>query len=226
MMQYKLIPAERGKFVELNIDPCKRHMPVPMEILDIYTKPQTRSMQRFDIEVEGNHCYVVDGVVVHNSPETTSGGRALKFYSSVRIDIRRIQSIKQGGEVVGNRTRVKIKKNKVAPPFREAEFDIMFYENGISKPGEIVDLGTDIGVIEKRGAFYRYNDNLLGQGRENTKQYLVENPEVSDDLENKIREHFGLPTLDGRTPDNGGAPKPIGKASSGDDDSDAGSDDD
>ncbi len=158
--------------------------------------------------------------VMFGSPETTSGGRALKFYASVRIDIRRIQSIKQGGEVVGNRTRIKIKKNKVAPPFREAEFDIMFYENGISKPGEIVDLGTDIGVIEKRGAFYRYNDNLLGQGRENTKHHLVENPDVAADLENQIRTHFGLPSLDGVSATaNGSGPKPTGRASSGDDDS-------
>ena len=165
--------------------------------------------------------------VMFGSPETTSGGRALKFYASVRIDIRRIQSIKQGGEVVGNRTRIKIKKNKVAPPFREAEFDIMFYENGISKPGEIVDLGTDIGVIEKRGAFYRYNDNLLGQGRENTKHHLVENPDVAADLENQIRTHFGLPSLDGvSAAANGSGPKPTGRASSGDDDSSSSSDDD
>ncbi len=164
--------------------------------------------------------------VMFGSPETTPGGRALKFYASVRLDIRRIQSIKQGGEVVGNRTRIKVKKNKVAPPFREAEFDIMFYENGISKPGEIVDLGTDIGIIEKRGAFYRYNDNLLGQGRENTKQHLVENPEVAADLENQIRTHFGLPNLDGTPASNGSGPKPTGRASSGDDDSDGGGDDD
>ena len=164
--------------------------------------------------------------VMFGSPETTPGGRALKFYASVRLDIRRIQSIKQGGEVVGNRPRIKVKKNKVAPPFREAEFDIMFYENGISKPGEIVDLGTDIGIIEKRGAFYRYNDNLLGQGRENTKQHLVENPDVAADLENQIRTHFGLPSLDGTPASNGSGPKPTGRASSGDDDSDDSSGDD
>ena len=147
---------------------------------------------RFDIEVEGNHCYVVDGVVVHNSPETTSGGRALKFYASVRLDIRRIQAIKQGGDNIGNRTRIRVTKNKVAAPFREAEFDIMFYQNGISKTGEIIDLGTDLGIIEKRGAFYRYNDDLLGQGRENSKDFLVENPEIADEIENKIREHYEL----------------------------------
>ncbi len=160
--------------------------------------------------------------VMFGSPETTSGGRALKFYASVRLDIRRIQSIKQGGEIIGNRTRIKVKKNKVAPPFREAEFDIMFYQGGVSKTGEIVDLGTDIGLIEKRGAFYRYNDDLLGQGRENTKQYLLENPEMAAEIEDGIRQHFGLPSLAGLP----GEVKPTGKASSADDDDDSDSSDD
>jgi recombination protein RecA len=129
--------------------------------------------------------------VMFGSPETTSGGRALKFYASVRLDIRRIQSIKSGNENVGNRTRIKIKKNKVAPPFREAEFDIMFNE-GISKTGEIIDIATEMEIIEKRGAFYRYQDGLLGQGREKAKQFLIENPEITDELENIIRREFGL----------------------------------
>jgi recombination protein RecA len=133
--------------------------------------------------------------VMFGSPETTSGGRALKFYASVRLDIRRIQSIKQSGDNIGNRTRIRVTKNKVSAPFREAEFDIMFYENGISKNGEIIDLGTDVGIIEKRGAFYRYNDELLGQGRENAKQYLSENPQMANEIEDRIREYFGLPTL-------------------------------
>lgn len=133
--------------------------------------------------------------VMFGSPETTSGGRALKFYASVRLDIRRIQAIKQGGDNIGNRTRVRVTKNKVSAPFREAEFDIMFYENGISKAGEVVDLGTDLGVIEKRGAFYRYNEGLLGQGRENAKQYLAENQAISDEIEDQIRAHFGLPPV-------------------------------
>lgn len=131
--------------------------------------------------------------VMFGSPETTSGGRALKFYASVRLDIRRIQAIKQGGDNIGNRTRVRVTKNKVSAPFREAEFDIMFYENGISKVGEVVDLATDLGIIEKRGAFYRYNEGLLGQGRENSKVYLTENPVISDEIEDQIRAHFGLP---------------------------------
>jgi recombination protein RecA len=125
--------------------------------------------------------------VMFGNPETTSGGRALKFYSSVRIDIRRIQSIKQGQEVVGNRTRVKVTKNKVAPPFRQAEFDIM-YGQGFSKAGDVIDLGVDMGIVEKRGAFYRYNDGLIGQGRENAKTYLNENPDLLFELEMLIRE--------------------------------------
>ncbi len=126
--------------------------------------------------------------VMFGSPETTTGGRALKFYSTVRIDIRRIQAIKQGEEVVGNRTRVKITKNKVAPPFRQAEFDIM-YNEGISKSGDILDLGVSTNIIDKRGAFFRYRDGILGQGRENAKQYLRENPAVAYEIETAIRQN-------------------------------------
>lgn len=126
--------------------------------------------------------------VMYGSPETQPGGRALKFYASVRLDIRRVQAIKQGGETIGNRTKVRVTKNKVAAPFREAEFDIMFYQNGISKSGEIMDLGVDLGIIDKRGAFFRYNDGLLGQGRENAKQYLQENPVLCDEIEMLIRQ--------------------------------------
>jgi recombination protein RecA len=132
--------------------------------------------------------------VMFGNPETTSGGRALKFYASVRLDIRRIQAIKAGGETVGNRTRVRVTKNKVAPPFREAEFDIM-YNEGISKVGDILDMGTDLGVIEKRGAFFRYQDDLIGQGRENAKQFLRENPPLAAEIENIVREENGLPPL-------------------------------
>ncbi|MBE7512218.1 MAG: recombinase RecA [Anaerolineales bacterium] len=126
--------------------------------------------------------------VMFGNPETTTGGRALKFYASVRIDIRRIQAIKQGEDVVGNRTRVKITKNKVAPPFRQAEFDIM-YNEGISKVGDILDLGVGIGVIDKRGAFFRYRDGILGQGRENAKQFLKENPAIAYEVETAIRQN-------------------------------------
>jgi recombination protein RecA len=197
-MQYKLMSEYRGQFVEIESDPCERVEAVPMPILDIYEKPPTRSMERFDIEIADNHNYIVDGVIVHNSPETTSGGRALKFYASVRLDVRKQEQIKaSGGEVIGSRTRVRVTKNKVAPPFREAEFDIMFLEGGISKNGELLDLGTELGIIDKRGAFFRYNDGLLGQGRENAKSYLAENPAIRDEIEELIRAKFGLPSVMG-----------------------------
>ncbi|MBN1316529.1 MAG: recombinase RecA [Anaerolineales bacterium] len=130
--------------------------------------------------------------VFFGNPETTTGGNALKFYSSVRLDVRRIETIKSGGDVIGSRTRVRVKKNKVAPPFGEAEFDIM-YNAGISKIGDILDLGVNLGIIEKRGSYYRYNDELMGQGRENTKQYLEENPEIALIIEKNIRMAAGLP---------------------------------
>lgn len=129
--------------------------------------------------------------VMFGNPETTTGGRALKFYASVRMDVRRIEALKQGGEVVGNRTRVKIVKNKVAPPFREAEFDIMFGK-GISKEGDILDLASDCGVVVKSGAWYAYNGEKIGQGRENAKAYLKENPSVCDEIEAKVREKYQL----------------------------------
>ena len=126
--------------------------------------------------------------VVFGNPETTPGGRALKFYSSIRLDVRRIQSIKSGTDIIGSRTRVRVVKNKVAPPFRTAEFDIM-HDEGISKSGDIVDLAVDAGVIDKRGSFYYYGDDLrIAQGRENAKTYLKENPDISQEIENTIRE--------------------------------------
>ena len=131
--------------------------------------------------------------VMFGNPETTTGGRALKFYSSVRLDVRRIEALKQGGEVIGNRTRVKVVKNKIAPPFKEAEFDIMFGE-GISSVGDILDLGAENGIINKSGAWYAYNGNKIGQGRENAKQYLKDNPEICDEVERKVRELFNLET--------------------------------
>ena len=134
--------------------------------------------------------------VMFGSPETTPGGRALKFYASVRLDIRRISSIKKGDGVVGSQVRIRVKKNKVAPPYKEAEFDIMFYEDGISKTGELIDIGVELEIIEKRGAFYRYNDELLGQGRENAKVFLKENEAIALEIEDKIRQHFELPPVD------------------------------
>jgi recombination protein RecA len=133
--------------------------------------------------------------VMFGNPETTSGGNALKFYASVRLDIRRIQSIKAGGEVIGNRTRVKVKKNKVAAPFTECEFDIM-YNQGISKTGDVLDLAVAYDVVDKRGAYFRYGETLLGQGRENAKIYMDENPQLIDELEYLIRQQTSLPVLD------------------------------
>jgi recombination protein RecA len=130
--------------------------------------------------------------VMFGNPETTSGGMALKFYASVRLDIRRIEGIKQGDAVVGNRTRVTVKKNKVAPPFRVAEFDIM-YNEGISTVGDLLDLGVTYDILTKRGAFYRYNEELIGQGRETTKEYLRQNPAIASEIDALIREKAGLP---------------------------------
>jgi recombination protein RecA len=125
--------------------------------------------------------------VMFGNPETTTGGNALKFYASVRLDVRRIQSIKIGAEVVGNRTRVRVVKNKVAPPFRTAEFDIM-YNEGISKVGDLIDLATQLGIVEKRGAFFSYGETRLGQGRENTKEFLRQNPDLSEEIELAVRQ--------------------------------------
>ncbi len=130
--------------------------------------------------------------VMFGNPETTSGGNALKFYASVRLDIRRIEAIKSKTEIIGNRTRVKVKKNKVAPPFTESEFDIM-YNEGISKTGDVLDLGVRYGLVEKRGAYYRYGETLLGQGREAAKLFLVENPAFLFEIEALIRQHAGMP---------------------------------
>jgi recombination protein RecA len=129
--------------------------------------------------------------VMFGNPETTSGGRALKFYATIRLDIRRINAIKEKGEVIGNRTRVRVTKNKVAPPFRVAEFDIM-YDEGISKAGDLLDMAVELGVVEKRGSYYYYQDESLAQGRENAKQYLRDTPDITDRLETIVREQMAL----------------------------------
>ncbi len=133
--------------------------------------------------------------VMFGNPETTTGGNALKFYASVRLDIRRIASLKSGQDVIGNRTRVKVVKNKVAPPFKEAEFDIM-YNQGISREGDIVDLGADSNIIDKSGAWFSYGSERIGQGRENAKQFLRDHPETAQEIEQKILSHYGLPTAE------------------------------
>lgn len=144
--------------------------------------------------------------VMFGNPETTTGGRALKFYASVRLDVRRIESLKQGGEVVGNRTRIKVVKNKIAPPFKEAEFDIMFGE-GISSHGDILDLAANINVVNKSGAWYAYEGNKIGQGRENAKQFLKENAELCSEIEKKVRQHYGLVENKAELTDKGKADK-------------------
>ncbi|MDE5909114.1 MAG: recombinase RecA [Lachnospiraceae bacterium] len=129
--------------------------------------------------------------IMFGNPETTTGGRALKFYSSVRLDVRRIESLKQSGEAIGNRTKVKVVKNKIAPPFKEAEFDIIFGE-GISVAGDVLDLAANVNIVNKSGAWYSYGGNKIGQGRENAKQYLKDNAEIFDEISRKVREHYGL----------------------------------
>ena len=136
--------------------------------------------------------------VMFGNPETTTGGRALKFYSSVRLDVRRVEALKQAGEVIGNHTRVKVVKNKVAPPFREAEFDIMFGK-GISKEGDILDLASNIDIVNKSGAWYAYEGEKIGQGRENAKQFLVEHPQICEEIEAKVRDYYGIGSSDGET---------------------------
>ncbi|MCB0113388.1 MAG: recombinase RecA [Caldilineaceae bacterium] len=133
--------------------------------------------------------------VMFGNPETTSGGMALKFYASLRLDVRRIQSIKQGNDVIGNRTRVTVRKNKVAPPFRIAEFDIM-YNEGISTEGDLLDLGVEHDIVEKRGAYYRFNGDAIGQGRENAKTHLQENPEIAVQIDQLVRTRAGLPVAE------------------------------
>ena len=131
--------------------------------------------------------------VMFGNPETTTGGNALKFYASVRLDIRRTGAVKQGEEIVGNRTKVKVVKNKMAPPFKEAEFDVL-YGSGVSKEGELVDIGSENGIVDKSGAWYSFSGDRIGQGRENAKEYLKEHPEISQVIESKIREKFGVAT--------------------------------
>ena len=196
-VDYKLHPTQRGRFTwqpAYSTDALadrRYDRAVAARITKRYVKPPTRGMNRFDLEIEGHHTYLVDHVVVHNSPETTSGGRALKFYASVRLDVRRIDTIKQGTEAVGVRTKVKVVKNKLAPPFREAEFD-MIYGEGISKAATILDAGVEQGLIEKSGTWYTFKNERIGQGRENAKKWLQENPVTLADLEMKIRETLGL----------------------------------
>ena len=158
----------------------------------------SQALRKLTAAISKSNCIVIFinqlrekvGVMIGN-PETTTGGRALKFYSSIRLDVRRIEALKQGGEMVGNRTRIKVVKNKVAPPFREAEFDIMFGK-GISKEGDVLDLAASVGIVQKSGAWFAYGGDKIGQGRENAKAYLREHPEIMDEIEHKVRVAYGL----------------------------------
>lgn len=192
-MAYKIHPRLRGLVGEsldetFSSDCDVRHKMLPVKITDIYVKPPTRSMKKFDLTVEGDHTYIVSGVGVHNSPETTTGGKALKFYSSIRIDIRRIGSIKQGDQIIGNQTRVKVVKNKMAAPFKQAEFEI-HYGKGISYAGEVTDYAVKKDLIAKSGAWYSVvgNEKIRAQGRSAFLQLLEENPEVLEELAEKVR---------------------------------------
>ena len=207
-LDYKLHPDLRGKFrweastthsdYRAELQSRRSLRPVGMRVLRKYRKPtppaqheRPSNRRRYDLQVEGNHTYLVDHVVVHNSPETQPGGRALKFYSSQRLDIRRIETLKEGTEAVGNRVRVKVVKNKVAAPFRQAEFDIEYGE-GISSEGCILDLGIEHNIVQKSGSFFSYGDERLGQGRNNVKGYLRENPQVAKEIEGKIYDTLGI----------------------------------
>ncbi len=208
-LDYKLHPDYRGRFA-WHPDTSDAHLngtrlasrtslsPAPMKVLRKYVKPtpppehdRPSKRHRYDLQVEGNHTYLVDHVVVHNSPETQPGGRALKFYASQRLDIRRIETLKDGTEAVGNRVRVKVVKNKVAAPFRQAEFDIE-YGQGISTSGCILDLGIEHNIVTKSGSFFSYGDERLGQGRNNAKAFLDENPDRRLEIEDKIYAALGL----------------------------------
>ncbi|HEY2954524.1 MAG TPA: recombinase RecA [Candidatus Eisenbacteria bacterium] len=201
-VQYKIHPTMRGRFA-WEPDLSDAHLngtrlasrrimrAVPGRVTRIYRKPATRSMHRFDLEVEGNHTYLMDGVVVHNSPETTAGGRALKFYASVRLDIRRIATLKEGESAVGNRTRVKVVKNKVAAPFREAEFDIL-YNEGISREGELLDYAVEKNIVQKAGTWLSFGEERIGQGRENARLFLKEHADVRAAIEAKLLPQLGL----------------------------------
>ncbi|MGI8985773.1 MAG: hypothetical protein ACR2GM_03095 [Nocardioidaceae bacterium] len=197
-MDYKLLPGQRGRFcVEAEFaEPRDALMPVPVRSIEPKVMTAIQPRGRYDIEVEGHHNYFADGVMVHNSPETTTGGKALKFYASVRLDVRRIETLKDGTDAVGNRTRIKVVKNKCAPPFKQAEFDIM-YGLGISREGGLIDVGVDAGLVRKAGAWYTYEGDQLGQGKENARSFLRDNPDLANELEKKILEKLGIgPSVD------------------------------
>jgi recombination protein RecA len=171
---------------EIEGDMGDSHMGLQARLMSQALRKLTGAIKRSNCAVIFTNQLRMKIGVLYGNPETTSGGNALKFYAAVRLDIRKLEAIKQGGEVIGNRVRVRVKKNKVAPPFRVAEFDIMF-DRGISKEGSILDVGVECGIIEKRGSFYSYTETRLGQGRENAKAFLRDNPELAVQIESAIR---------------------------------------
>jgi recombination protein RecA len=201
-LDYKLHPDFRGLFAwgpdtsDAHLNGTRLHArtslrPVPMRVLKKeHVHPGANTRNRYDIQVEGTHTYLVNHVVVHNSPETTPGGRALKFYSSVRLDIRRIETLKEGVEAVGNRVRVKVVKNKVAPPFKQAEFDII-YGSGVSWEGTVLEAGLERKIVEKSGSYFSFDEERLGQGRQNAASFLREHPDVTDKILARIQAELG-----------------------------------
>jgi recombination protein RecA len=197
-LEYKLHPDFRGRFnwnpdigdAHLSESRLKSRMSLraaPVRVLRKYEtlgSPQLR--ERYDIEIEGNHTYLANGVVVHNSPETTPGGRALKFYASVRLDIRRIETLKEGVEAIGNRVRVKVAKNKVAPPFKQAEFDVIYGE-GIPWEGTVLDAALERKIVQKSGSYFSFGEERLGQGRQNAAAFLKEHPDVVQQILQQIQ---------------------------------------
>jgi recombination protein RecA len=201
-MAYKLHPELRGRF-EWHPDDGDAHLngtrlasrtslrAAPMRVVKKIVKPSTESNRvRYDLQVEGSHTYIAGGVVVHNSPETTPGGRALKFYASVRLDIRRIETLKEGVEAIGNRVRVKVAKNKVAPPFKQAEFDII-YGSGISWEGTVLDTALERKIVQKSGSYFSFGDERLGQGRQNATAFLREHPDLTQQILARIQVEAG-----------------------------------
>ena len=199
-MQYKLPKKYQGKYQEFELTNSPTIVQDFVEIKEIReaSNRQMRNKRKFDITVEDNHNYMVggsrNGVIVSNSPETTTGGNALKFYASVRIDVRRIATLKQGEAQIGNRVKAKVVKNKVAPPFRIAEFDIMFGE-GISQEGELIDYGVKFDIIDKSGAWFSYGEQKLGQGKENAKKVLKDDEKLYKEIEAKVRKALGMGEL-------------------------------
>src|SRR5450759_4774969 len=195
-MQYKLLPRFQGRF-EVHPEYVEATTALlPSRVVSTRSVHHPELVGRYDLEVSGSHNYFADGVMVHNSPETTTGGKALKFYASVRLDVRRIETLKDGTDPVGNRTRVKGVKNKVAPPFKQAEFDII-YGFGISREGGLIDMGVEHGFVRKAGAWYTYEGDQLGQGKENARSFLKDNPDLADEIEKKIKEKLGIgPRID------------------------------